>query len=55
MNLPVEWIEDSIEGSGLGTGVKMNLLVGRILVTNYSFKDFGPFGYLQAIAQDVDL
>ncbi|UCH62728.1 MAG: hypothetical protein JSU77_13220 [Fidelibacterota bacterium] len=44
MNLPEQCIDGSIEGSGVGTGMKMNLLGGRSLATNYSFKDFGLFG-----------
>lgn len=46
-------IEDSIEGISLGAGVKMNLGGRRKLAIDYGFKDFGPFGYLQAIALDV--
>lgn len=48
-------IEDSIEGFSLGAGVKMKLIGSRILAVDYGFKDFGPFGNLQAFSLDVRL
>ncbi|UCH11139.1 MAG: PorV/PorQ family protein [Fidelibacterota bacterium] len=46
-------IDDSVEGISIGAGIKLSVVRGSSLALDYAFKDFGPFGYLQAIALDV--
>ncbi|UCD37071.1 MAG: hypothetical protein JSW54_09560, partial [Fidelibacterota bacterium] len=48
-------IEDSIEGFSVGAGIKLTLVGNSRFALDYGYKDFGPFGYLQAIAIDVGL
>ncbi|MEE9465579.1 MAG: hypothetical protein V3W14_08435, partial [Candidatus Neomarinimicrobiota bacterium] len=48
-------IEDDIEGFSIGAGANVILAGDRKITIDYGFKDFGPFGYLQAIALDIGL
>ncbi len=49
------FLEDSVEGFSLGAGVKLTLPNRSLLSFDYGFRNFGPFGYLQALSVDVAL
>jgi len=46
---------NSTEGFSIGAGLSLTLAGGRKLSFDYGYKDFGPFGYLQATALEAGL